>query len=356
MRLLALLVALFSWPVLAQTANLVGDLPREGNRPLERTEGLETELGSVRMDDGLRLRTFLTRPAGAPGALPAIFVTQWVSCGSMEFRGERDTHLRRLARQSGRVLIRIDRAGTGDSEGPGCAALDYRTEVSHYRQALSQMRAHPWVDGARIAVYGISLGATTAPQVAADMDVQGVVVQGGGALTHLERMIRFDRIGLERATPFQPNAVDREMRRRVRFQHLYLNEKMTPQAIAAAHPELSDVWNAIRGTDEAPHYGRPFAWHWQAADTDLLAAWADVEAPVLVLFGEYDQFEERHGHELIAYAVNRLRPGTARFVELPRTGHGLRRYANAEDALNFSDGEPGDAAALVEIIEFLSAL
>ena len=51
-----------------------------------------------------------------------------------------------LASQSGMVLIRVDRAGTGDSEGPACDRLDYDTEVRHYREAFDQLARHAWVD------------------------------------------------------------------------------------------------------------------------------------------------------------------------------------------------------------------
>jgi hypothetical protein len=61
---------------------------------------------------------------------------------------------------------------------------------------------------------------------------------------------------------------------------------------------------------------------------------------VLVIFNEFDQFEARHGHELIAATVNRLRPGTATYVERPNIGHSDNRYATIEDAYAFRDGAP----------------
>ena len=70
---------------------MTGDLPRRDARPLEDLAGLETEYGVVRTSEGVRLRTILTRPEGASGRLPAIFIAQWVSCGSIEFRAGRAT-------------------------------------------------------------------------------------------------------------------------------------------------------------------------------------------------------------------------------------------------------------------------
>jgi predicted acyl esterase len=113
----------------AQMARLVGDLPRKEAKPLQALPGLETEYGSVRTSEGVRLRTILTRPAGATKRLPAIFLTQWVSCGTIDFKAGREGLLPDLAARSGMVLIRVERAGTGNSEGPACSELDYETEV-----------------------------------------------------------------------------------------------------------------------------------------------------------------------------------------------------------------------------------
>jgi hypothetical protein len=195
----------------AQTAQLVGDLPRKDNRPLTALPGLETEYGLVRTSEGVRLRTILTRPTGTRGPLPAILLAQWVSCGSLDFGAGRQSLLRDLAEQSGMVLARVERAGTGDREGPSCDRLDYDTEVRHYREAFDQLARHPWVDGDRIVIFGNSLGATTAPLIGEGKKVAGIVVQGGGAVTYLERMINFDRLYLERSGRYRPEQIHEEM-------------------------------------------------------------------------------------------------------------------------------------------------
>ena len=314
-------------------ARLVGDLPRKDAKPLVDLPGLETEYGVVRTSEGVRLRTILTRPKGSTARLPAIFLAQWVSCGSLDFAAGQQNQLRKIADTPGIVLIRVERSGTGDSEGPACSALDYDTEVRHYREAFDQVARHFWIDPGRIVIYGSSLGSTTAPLIAEGKKVAGVAVQGGGALTYLERMINFDRIYLERSGKYAPARIQEEMSRRIPFHVEYLEHGKTPEQIEHERPELKGVWHSIRGAAEAPpHYGRPYAWHQQAARKDFLEAWTKVQAPVLVVYGEYDQFETRHGHQLIADTVNKLRPGTATFIQVPRADHEIEFYASAEDA------------------------
>src|SRR5688572_13230141 len=233
-RMLRVLVACAlvtaSSAALAQ-ARLVGDLPRKDDKPLVSLPGLDTEYGVVRTSDGVRLRTILTRPKGTRELLPAVFLTQWVSCGSLDFSGTRQSPLTMIAETPGIILIRVERAGIGDSEGPACSALDYDTEVRHYREAFDQIARHTWVDPDRIVIYGNSLGSTTAPLIAQGKKVAGVAVQGGGAVTYLERMINFDRIYLERSGKYTPAQIHEEMNRRIPFHVEYLVNGKTPEQI-----------------------------------------------------------------------------------------------------------------------------
>jgi pimeloyl-ACP methyl ester carboxylesterase len=336
MRLIILVALFLAAPLAAQTS-IDGDLPRKGGRPLEATPGLETRYSVVRTSEGLRLRSILTRPAGARGPLPAIFLAKWVSCGSAEFRPDRTSELKQLARRSGLVMIRVERAGEGDSEG-ACDKLDFDTEVRHYREALAALRNHPWVDARRIVIFGSSLGAMTAPLIADGMDVAGVLVQGGGAVSYLERMIGFDRLQMERSGRFTPADIAREMPRRIAFQQLYLLGAKPPATIAAERPDLAGVWESLHGTAPDKHYGRPFAWHWQAARVDALSAWSRLAAPVMVVYGELDGFEMRHGHRLIVDTANRLRPGSGSWLEIARAGHDLDIYPTPDAAWRMEGG------------------
>jgi pimeloyl-ACP methyl ester carboxylesterase len=304
--------------------------------PVEQDPALDIFYDVLTTADGARLRTILSRPAGAGRRLPVLFFTQWVSCGSLE--GAASAQLRALAAGAGMALMRVERAGAGDSLGPACHQLDFDTEVRHYREALAALRRHPWIDPGRIVIYGNSLGSITAPLVAQGNRVAGLLVQGGGALTYAERMIGFDRLFLERRGG-PPAEIDARMRESIAFHTEYLLRGRTPEQIARERPELGSVWARLRGTGDGVHYGRPYTWHQQAAARDLLAAWTRIEAPVLVVYGEYDQFETRAGHRLIVDTLNRLRPGSAEFLEIPRGDHELEIYPSAEDAYAYRGGQ-----------------
>lgn len=317
-------------------------------RPLEAIPGVRSTYGFVETGDGSRLRTIVAQPEDAATPLRPLLFTQWVSCDTVEYTpgfGSAEI-LAAMARQSGLALVRVERASDGDSSGPGCHELDYETELSHYLEAFEQVLELPAIDAREVYIYGSSLGSTTAPLVGAALqrrgyDVAGIMVQGGGAVSYLERMINFDRAYLERRPEaVAPSSIHDEMLRRIRFHYAYLVENRDPNDLASADEAMEEVVADVLGLDRHAHYGRPFRWHQQAAKRDFLAAWAELDAPALVIFNGFDQFEARHGHALIVDTLNRLRPNTATLVEQSRVGHSDYLYASIEEAYAFANGAP----------------
>ncbi len=328
----------------AEEINIAGLLRKDG-KPLERIDGVGSHYGMVETVDGARLRTIITIPADATAPPHPILFTQWVSCGTIEFRpGRSGGILARLAQKSGLALVRVERSSDGDSQGPACDELDYDTEIAHYTEAFDALLKDENLNAEKIYVYGSSLGSTTAPLVAHALqekgyDIAGIAVQGGGAETYYERMLTFDRQYLERR-PDEVNPADihDELIARAKFQYEYLIKDRDPDDIAGDSAEMAAVRADVRGLGDVNQYGRPYAWHQQAAKQNFLAAWAALDAPVLVIFNEFDQFEARYGHKLITDTVERLRPGTATYVEQKNTGHSSARFDTIEDAYADLDG------------------
>jgi len=336
-------------------------LPRADERTLENLPGLVTHYSSVEVDPGIRLRTLITVPEDELGPLKPLLFTQWVSCGSIEFGDGDGGMLATLAKETGLALVRVDRAGAGDSQGPGCDQLDYNTEVEHYTKAFAALLGSDLIDPSQVFVYGASLGSTTAPLIADALqsdgfDIAAIAVQGGGALTHYERMLNFDRLYLER----RPEAVSRdqihdEVNARAQFHVEYLIKGRHPDEVAADSPGMAAVRSDIRGLEDDNHYGRPFAWHQQAAHRDFLAAWSRLDANVLVIFNEFDQFETKRGHKLIADTVNRLRPGSADFVVQKGLGHSSWRFSTIEEAYAYEAGVSETATTGVVLVDWFKS-
>jgi dienelactone hydrolase len=328
-------------------------------RAAESHPGLDTQYGELLPGDGARLRTIVTKPQGATGRLPAVLFVQWLSCDTIELRpGAQDgwsVMLRRLISESGMLWQRTEKSGVGDSKGTPCAQLDYATELAHHRAALRQLQARPDVDPKRIVVFGASMGSNYAPLVAADQDVAGVVVWGGGATTWFERMLRFERNALQLGGT-DPQQLASEVNARAAYFSRYLLKGEAPSAIAASDPKLGEVWKRIVGTSDTGHYGRPFAFHQQAQQQNWAGAWARVRAPVMVLYGQYDWFESHDAAQLIATIVNDHRPGSATFREIPQLDHHFTQYSSPRDAFAEKNGKENAAPAVTAILDWLSQI
>ncbi|MEM7281704.1 MAG: hypothetical protein AAF438_08760 [Pseudomonadota bacterium] len=360
---LAILIASVVSAVLLWTQDAhasVSDLPRKDDRPLENIAGFKTHYGSVRVESDVRLRTLITIPEKPKTPTHPLLFTQWVSCGSLEFKND-NNQLAMIARDSGLALVRVERAGSGDSEGPSCGELDYNTEVQHYITAFKMLLNSELFDSSEVFVYGSSLGSTTAPLVglalqSAGHNIAGIVVQGGGGLTHYERMLNFDRIYLERRPDaVSPQEIHNEMNARAKFHAAYLIEERHPDEVAKDGPDMAAVRGDVRGLSDTHHYGRPFRWHQQAAQRNFLQAWALLDAQVLVIFNEFEQFEVQHGHQVIVDTVNRLRPGTARLVVQRGLGHSGWRFENAIEAYEDKKGKPEPSTTANTIVQWLRA-
>lgn len=358
MRLLALallLTAQLTSPLAA------AELPRADGAINEAYPGISVVYGSVEVDEGVRLRTVLTKPEGV-GNPPVVLFVQWLSCSTVELRpNPKDgwsRMLKGLVVESGWAMMRVDKRGVGDSEGGPCTQLDYDTELDDHRQILAALKRRDDIDADRIVIYGASMGSRMAPQLAAgDPAVVGVLTWGGGSRSWYERMLAFDRQALELSGATVAEIMP-AMEARARFHQRYLIDAVAPTALIADQPALKQVWEGIVGTGESDHYGRPFAFHQQAQRANWGAAWAGVSVPALMVMGEYDWFESAAGHLSSLRAINHSGRELGEFQLLPGLDHHFTRFPTAAAAFAERKGEgQADERPFLELaLPWLSSL
>ena len=314
----------------AQSAESGGLSRKPMTGPDESYPGVVATYDSLRDAAGQRLRLILTHPQASPEPVATIFVVGWLSCDSVAAPpGTRDAPqlvFQSLAQLPGFATVRMDKPGTGDSEGD-CSATDFTTELTDYRAAFRSLHSYPFIDPKRIFILGISNGGGFAPLVAEGAPVRGYVTDGGWLKTWFEHMMEIERrrLTLEGRAAADINTA---MKSVAALYSAYLIEGTAPQQIFARQPALKDLWEG----DAQHQYGRPVAYYQQLQQLNLMAAWSEVKVPTLVLHGEFDWIMSRSDLELMTELVNRNLAGAATFAELPMTGHAFDHYASMKAA------------------------
>jgi pimeloyl-ACP methyl ester carboxylesterase len=304
-------------------------LPLQPGR--EQIRGADVFLGTVQSHAGYPLRTFITRPQGATGKLPVIFVVGWLSCDSIEARkGPEDGFtqlLFDLASRSGYATYRVDKPGVGESGGPKCEDADFNAELAAYQDAFAAMQALDFIDPRRIYMLGFSNGGGFAPLVAGDAPVRGYMVFSGWYKSWLEHMMELERRRMK-LSGLSEAEINSRMKKYASFYDLYLNRKLTPGEIVGRQADLKAIWY-----DEPGHqYGRPSAYYHQLEELNLAGAWERVNVPVLAVHGEYDWVMSADDYRLLVNALNARHAGSATYLEWPRADHGLYGHATQEKA------------------------
>jgi pimeloyl-ACP methyl ester carboxylesterase len=256
--------------------NIAIDIVRDGRlqhldgmlKPLlqERLEGAEMEYGSV-VASGARLRTIVSVPANLAGRAPAVLLIPGGGCGSIDTPLFPDLAQPGLMRVIGRNGFVTMRV---DKSGVGDSEGPPCDSIG-YEQELSGYRA--------------ALRALTSHRA---VDPKRVFL-----------------LGISLGGVFAP---------------VLANE--TAVAGIVAYGTIA--------TAPGPYPGRAERFFREFASIDIPAAWAKVNAPVLVMHGTYDETTSAEAHETIARIVNTAHPGLAEHREFDRLDHCWSRHATLE--------------------------
>ncbi|MDX2065283.1 MAG: alpha/beta fold hydrolase [Fimbriimonadaceae bacterium] len=317
-----------------ETLKLVGKLQE---RPRPTLGGLNLVYDQVQ-SQGKRIRVIATHPQG-DGPFPTLFVIGGIGAYSVDSEWESAPYGKLLKPLSQRyAIIRVEKPGQGDSEGPVYSELTFNQELDAYVQGLRLAKTFSFVDKSKLAIFGHSMGGTFGPLVAAQEPVTAVAVSGTLAKTLNEYLLENTRRQSLLAGA-KAVEVEQSMLGLHAASHYILSEGMSPAAVKRKFPKYKQAVDEFTPDGKTMSgVGIPF-WQ-QLAKQDVMGAWAKVNGPVLALWGENEFISTRSDHEYIAEAVNALRPGTAEFVVVPQSDHGFNLTTSTRDSLA-KWGKPG---------------
>ncbi len=310
----------------------------------EAVEGADVVYGSVVTEKGYRIRTYTSRPHGASGRLPLVVFIPWLSCGAVENPSAASDGwskmLHAVMKDGGAQLVRIEKPGLGDSEGPDCSATDLDHDMAAFRAGIRAALADPGVDPERLVLFGGSVGGALAPILAREFKVRGLIVTGGFTRTWYEHMLDIERRRLV-FSGMKPAEVNAGMRALGQLYDRVLHGGRMPGQVLAEQPAWRPYWD-----DEAEHqYGRPVAYYRQLEALDVEGAWQQVAVPTLVVWGEYDWIM---GHDESDRAVAILRakdPTLVTYEVRPKMNHHFDTFPDVAAAFREEGGRYDEGAA-----------
>lgn len=309
-------------------------------KPLERHDGCDVVYDAI-VHEGARLRRIITLPAPAEEAAPWMLYVQGHSASSVDGGAHPERPLPSLAAafaRRGIAFVRVERSGTGDSEGPPPHELSMRDEHRLYATALHATSAHARLAPDRGVLFAHSLGGVVGGALAADDATRprGLVVYGGGAKTWTEY---FDENCRRQWTMTGTSLVqqDASLRALQRFHALAITARLSLDEVRARMPEVAEN-PAFYGLDaRGAMRGRPLSYWREVQDAPIPAHLAAAAVPVLAAWGASDWLSSREDHALVAACVNEGTPGLGDFTEVAGADHYFAERESAEVSFRAKD-------------------
>ncbi|MBL8060075.1 MAG: PDZ domain-containing protein [Chthonomonas sp.] len=303
--------------------------------------------------NGARYRTIITTPK-KPGKHPGFMFIQGLSPISYDFTLETskgdvatlDGPLLFEMANSNYVTMRVEKPGTGDSEGGPYQNMDFNTELDIYRQAMKQLMEQKSLDAKNLFMFGHSMGGSFGPIMATEFPVKGFAVYGTAGRTWFEYLLDVIRYqGIVGGQSYE--VAEDEVREGAHLMALAILEKKSLEEIKTMHPKLAPT---VDGYFPGGYFnGKNLSFWRQLNDTNFSKYWSKC-ANVLVVRGASDFVTYDADHQLIADIVNRTSPGKGKFVKLPNSDHLFHAFATEQESMaKFSTGNyNGDFAKLMK--------
>lgn len=312
--------------------------------PRETDPNAEVIYDEVKTDKGYA-RAIVKKPKGK-GTYPAVFFIQGFGCNSIDnlFPHDPQRKLMDGLVAKGYAVFKMDKPGSGDSQGSApCTEIAYPEELAAFTAGLKKLKAYDFVDKDNVFLFGHSLGANTAPIIASDVKVKGIIGYGVAGKPWYEYMLDVFR-EQRAAVGMDPVKIDEDMKVLGPLTYEYMVLKKSPEELLK-NPAYKPYLEQNFEYDGKGHiFTRHYTFMQSIQDTPYNKAWRDANTSVLIIYGGADIASiSPHNSELLVNAINTMHPGSATYKFLPDTEHSFIKVGTKQDLLRLQQsGEFGD--------------
>jgi alpha-beta hydrolase superfamily lysophospholipase len=275
---------------------------------------VDTLYKSIEVDGSLR-RTLVTVPRGSQGRRPAVLILGGMGCYSIDNAADSQDPYLRLAHDLGRrgiVVMRVEKSGVGDSQGPHCMTVDLKAEMHSYAVALDELQRDAHADPRCIYLFGHSIGTIIAPRLANQNKVAGVIIAEAVGRNWFE----YELWNLRRQLDLSGDSaaqVDAALAMKEICMHRLLIEKQPETEIEHTQPECK-IHN---------DYPAAASYVQEVAALNIAEPWTRFSLPLLAIYGTGDFVTAEADHHRIVNLVDASNPGAATLKLIAGMDHHL---------------------------------
>ncbi|MFD2515389.1 alpha/beta fold hydrolase [Pontibacter locisalis] len=308
--------------------------------PKETDPAADVIYDEVRFDQGYA-RAIVKKPKGK-GRFPAVFFIQGYGCNSIDNLPPYDPQQKLMDGlvQKGYAVFKMDKPGSGDSQGSApCTEIGYPEELAAFSAGLIKLKGYDFVDAENVFLFGHSLGANTAPIIAMDNKVKGIIAYGVAGKPWYEYMLDVFR---EQRTVVggDPVQIDEDMRVMGPLTYEFMIQKKSPEELVQK-PEYKAALEQSFNYDGKGHvFDRHYSFMQGIQEAPFHKAWREADTNVLAIYGEADIAAISPANtKLLVNSINQMHPGSATYHFLPGTDHGFIKVGTIQDLLKLQQSQ-----------------
>lgn len=294
--------------------------------PEENYTDLDVIYTETKSGIGLQ-RIIITKPK-TKNKLPVIVFIGGMGCYSLDLpmdSNRSEIQLLNMLSRAGYLCARLEKPGIGDNANysKACNEVSLLEEAEGYIQGIRKLKTRSDVDSNSVYILGHSMGGVFAPMIARKTQVKGVVAYGLIGSNFIEYLAKTRRT-IGEAYEMTPEETDDLVKDFCECSGYYFVEKMTTEEAAKKKPICREYLSIFDL--------RSRAYNNELYALNIPNLWKSFRGKAAIIWGESDFISSKEDHQIVATSINFYHPGTAEFISVKNSDHGMLVASNFKEA------------------------